>query len=151
MTVLNWERCDLQFGFCICIIVYLLMQHKFCGVSPMDRSWRTWKMKQITPTYLRWSPIFNLLLFYYFYFFSWRFIKDLLMQHKVCCINLIGRSWRIKKPNRITSTYLILEARAIHKRMNSVGVGWSSLSVIATPMLQLAFLQRPWPLLWTRP
>jgi hypothetical protein len=30
----------------------LLIQHKFCCVILIDRSWRTWKMTQITPTYL---------------------------------------------------------------------------------------------------
>lgn len=29
-----------------------LIQHKFCCVILIDRSWRTWKMTQITPTYL---------------------------------------------------------------------------------------------------
>ena len=37
----------------------------------------------------------------------WRsFIKDLLMQHKFRCVNLIGRSWKTWKNNLLTSTYL---------------------------------------------
>jgi hypothetical protein len=35
----------------------LLIQHKFCCVILIDRSWRTWKMTQITPTYLRIATI----------------------------------------------------------------------------------------------
>ena len=34
------------------------------------------------------------------------FIIDLLMQHKLFCVNLIGRSWRTWKTNQITPTYL---------------------------------------------
>ena len=36
----------------------------------------------------------------------WCFIMDLLMQHKFCCVDLIGRSWRTWKTNWFTPTYL---------------------------------------------
>ena len=38
--------------------------------------------------------------------FCWSFILDLLMQHKFRCVNLISRSWRTLKTNRITPAYL---------------------------------------------
>ena len=42
----------LFFIFCKFFIVKSLMQHKFCCVNPIVRSWRTWKNNPITPTYL---------------------------------------------------------------------------------------------------
>ena len=39
--------------FCICLIVDLLMQHEFCCVNLIGRSWRTQKKRtKTTPTYL---------------------------------------------------------------------------------------------------
>ena len=37
----------------------------------------------------------------------WCFIMDLLMQHKFCCVDLISRSWRTRKTNWFTPTYLV--------------------------------------------
>ena len=39
--------------------------------------------------------------------FCWYFIVDLLIQHKFHCVNLIGRTWRTWKLNRITPKYLL--------------------------------------------
>ena len=53
--LLNQGRSDFQFGFCICFIVDLLMQHReFCCVSLIGGSWRTWKTNQILGTHIPW-------------------------------------------------------------------------------------------------
>ena len=49
----NQGRSDFQYGVCKCFIIDLLMQHEFVCVNEIGRSWRTWKMNQITPAYSR--------------------------------------------------------------------------------------------------
>ena len=39
-------------------------------------------------------------------FFGRCFVLDLLMHHEICCVELIGRSWRTWKTNQITPTDL---------------------------------------------
>jgi hypothetical protein len=41
ITKLNRGRFDFQSSFDICFIVDLLMEHKFCCVNLIGRSWRT--------------------------------------------------------------------------------------------------------------
>ena len=48
ITILKQRRSD----FCRCFIVDSLMQHEFCCVNLIGKSWRTWKMNHITPTCL---------------------------------------------------------------------------------------------------
>ena len=43
---------NFQSSLWTCFIVDLLMQHKFCSVNLVGRSWRTCKMNQTTPTCL---------------------------------------------------------------------------------------------------
>ena len=58
MTISREFRLSIQ--FCRCFIVELLVQRKFCCGNLIDRSRRTQKTNQITPTYL--GPyIFNFL------------------------------------------------------------------------------------------
>jgi hypothetical protein len=52
-ALLNRGSPTFQYGFWRLSIVYLLMQHKFFYVNIIGRSWRTCKMNQITPTYLK--------------------------------------------------------------------------------------------------
>jgi hypothetical protein len=75
----NVCRCFMQ---CLSIIIYVLMQHKFCCVRLIDRNWR----RRVTTT--RWVAL------------------DVPTQHKFCCVHLIGQSWRTRETIRITSTHL---------------------------------------------
>ena len=52
MTITKSEEVQFSILFYICFIEVLPMQHKFCCVNIISRSWRTWKTNQRMPTYL---------------------------------------------------------------------------------------------------
>ena len=96
----------------------VLMQHEFCCVDLISKSWRTQKENWITSAHLNdrdelfvVNPFQSTLQF----LVSKRrrmvttirsVALDVLMQHKFCCVELIGRSWRTRKTNQITATHL---------------------------------------------
>ena len=51
MTITNSEEFWFQSELCWCFTVVFLMQHKFCSVNLVRRSWRTWMPNRIAPTY----------------------------------------------------------------------------------------------------
>jgi hypothetical protein len=57
------------------------------------------------------------------------FIVDLLMQHKFCCVNLIGINWRTQKTKQITPTNLRLTPPECNPHLDSC--------LDSTPQVQL--------------
>ena len=49
ITITKLGTSDFQSNFCTCFIADLLMQHGFCCVHLIGRSWRTWKANHIHP------------------------------------------------------------------------------------------------------
>ena len=48
------------------------------------------------------------------------FIVDLLMHHKLCCVNLIDRSWKTCKETKLTNTHTYLNPSSLGHEKGSV-------------------------------